>query len=112
MEQDQVPMFNGELPVYPEDLEKVKAKKQSINCLQDMLIELMDKRGVSLADIQKTTSIPWGTLHGWYTGDVIAQKADKNLLALAQYFKVPLEYLVYGIGSDEPIFEPFNGVSA
>lgn len=111
MEQDQVQMFK-ELPIYQEDLERIKNKKQSVNCLQEIFAELMEKRKVSLAEVQKETKIPWGTLHGWMKGEVEAQKADRNLLALAQYFKVSLEYLVYGIGSDEPVFETFDGESA
>ena len=82
-------------------------KKESINCLQDMFIELLDSRRVQLADVQKGTGIAWGTLHGWYCGDVTSQLADKNLLKLAQYFNVSLEYLCFGIGDDSEAFEKF-----
>lgn len=102
MTDNQVPMFE----ILPQTDEP--KKKQSMNCLQDMLLELMDTRKVSLAEIHKATEIPWGTLQGWHDGDVRCQMADKNLYRLAKFFNVPLEYLVYGIGSDEPIFEQFN----
>lgn len=83
--------------------------QEKVNCLQDMLLELIDKRDVTLAQIQRATEIPWSTLMGWHDGTSGAQLADKNLLRLAQFFKVPLEYLVYGIGSDEDQYERFNG---
>jgi hypothetical protein len=79
-------------------------KRERVNCLQDMLLELMHERKISLATIQKTTGIPWPTLIGWHSGDVACQMADKNLLALARFFNVSLEYLVYGIGDDAPAF--------
>lgn len=81
---------------------------EKVNCLQDMLLELMDKRQVTLAQIQRETNIPWSTLQGWHDGNANSQLADKNLLRLAQFFKVPLEYLVYGLGSDEPLFDEFE----
>lgn len=82
-------------------------KKESINCLQDIFIELLDDRKVQLADVQRGTGIAWGTIHGWYCGDVKSQLADKNLLKLAQFFNVSIEYLCFGIGDDKEAFEKF-----
>lgn len=104
---ENLPMFE-ELPVYPEDLEKSKKKKDSVNCLQDILIELLDARGVQLSDVQKATKIPWGTLIDWYSGDNETQRTDENLLRLAQYFNVTIEYLCYGIGDDSAAYEKFD----
>lgn len=70
------------------------------NCLQDMLLSLMNDKGCTLADIQKETDIPWGTLYAWYRGEVRAQLLDQNVLTLAKYFNVTLEYLAFGIGED------------
>jgi len=44
-------------------------EKVRVNNLQDNLIFLMDKKKVSLADVQRETMIPWSSLYGWYTGD-------------------------------------------
>lgn len=79
-------------------------KKPKINILQDMLLELMDERKVSLAQIQKATGIPWGTLQGWHDGDVGCQKLDRNVFELAKFFNVHLHYLGFGVGTDEPAF--------
>lgn len=90
----QVPMF-ADLP-----MDNPSAAVKPVNCLQDMFIELINERRVELADIQKGTGIPWSTLHGWYIGDVKSQMLDKNVLKLAQFFNVSLEYLAFGIGPE------------
>lgn len=79
-------------------------KKPRVNCLQEMVIELMNEKGLRDVDIVKATGIPWATWHGWITGDVRAQLADQNLLKLQKFFNVHLEYLVYGIGNGEEIY--------
>jgi hypothetical protein len=83
-------------------------KKPRINCLQEMLLELMDRDKVELVDIQKATGIKWPTLYGWYKGEVNAQMADENLLKLAKFFNVSLEYMCFGIGDDSPRYEEFD----
>lgn len=98
-----IPMFD-ELPVYQEDLDKIKAKKPRVNCLQEIVIELMDDLDLRDSDIIKGTNIPWPSFHGWITGDVNCQLADKNLLSLFQFFKaripdLTLEYMIYGTGA-------------
>lgn len=80
-------------------------KKEKVNILQEMLAEIMSERNITPAEVQKATGIPWGTIHSWMVGSVDCQKADKNLLKLAQYLNVSLFYLLYGIGSDDPYFE-------
>lgn len=84
-------------------------RKPRVNCLQDMLIEIMNERGLKDAEIVKATNIPWATFHGWVSGEVSCQLADQNLLRLAQFLNVSLEYLVYGIGDDDPYFNKFDG---
>lgn len=91
---------DDQLPVTDE----VKAKPK-VNCLQDILLELMDERKVTLAQIQKETNIPWGTLMGWHNGDVNSQQADRNLLALSKFFNVSLHYLLFGMGDSDPYFK-------
>ena len=112
---DQLPMFN-DLPQTDEP-----KKKKSMNVLSEMFRELLDgdldenfqpipggRPKTELAQVQKATGIPWGTLQGWYDGDVKCQMADENLYKLCKFFDVPFEYLVYGIGSDKPMYESFK----
>lgn len=98
-DEEQTPMFE-DLPVT--DTKKVKPK---VNCLQDMLIELMDRDKVQLADVQKATGIAWGTLHSWYTQDVQCQLLDWNIFKLAKYFNVSIHYLAFGVGDDSNVFD-------
>jgi transcriptional regulator with XRE-family HTH domain len=98
---DQTIMFEPEeLPQTDEP--KKKPKK---NVLQDMLIELMDERGLRDADVVKATGIPFPTFHDWITGNVACPLTDENLLKVGRFFNVDLYYLLYGIGSDEPHFK-------
>jgi hypothetical protein len=85
-----------------------KKKKPRINILQDIFLELLEERKVTLSQVQKATEIKWGTLMGWHDGSVRSQMADKNLLRLAQFFNVSLEYLCFGIGDDSEAYEKFE----
>jgi transcriptional regulator with XRE-family HTH domain len=85
-----------------------KKKRDEVNCLSDILRELMDARNVEMSHIHKATGIPYATLSDWLTGKVGAQLADKNLLMLARFFNVHLHYLVYGVGDDSPAFGKFE----
>jgi hypothetical protein len=100
---DQVPMFS-DLPMDNPDAKK----SEPCNILQDQFIYLLDRDKVELAEVQKQTGIAFTTLYDWYRGNVSTQKADKNLLTLARYFKVTLEFLCFGIGDDNPFYETFE----
>ena len=101
-------MIEINLTLLPEEempvTDEVK-KKPKVNCLQDRLLELMNERKLTDADIVRETKIPWSTWHGWITGDVSTQLADENLKKIFTFFNVHLEYLLYGIGDDSPAFE-------
>nr|BDT27281.1 hypothetical protein BHI3_07470 [Bacteriovorax sp. HI3] len=104
-------ILKGQMPLFEElkmDNPEGKKVQEKVNVLQEMLLELMDERKVTLSQIQKETGIPWGTLMDWHNGDTNVQKLDKNILKLAQFFNVHIHYLVYGIGTDEPAFEGNN----
>jgi hypothetical protein len=102
MDKEQVPLLPAEeLP----QTDPAKPKKEKVNCLQDMMIEIMNERKIELAEIQRETGIPWGTLYAWYSGEVSAQLLDRNILKLAQFFNVSIHYLGFGIGEDENVFE-------
>jgi DNA phosphorothioation-dependent restriction protein DptG len=97
----------------PQTDEPKKKKKPSSNILSKIMKELMEERDIKLAQIQKATGIAWSTLHGWYDGDVKAQILDEDLLKVARFFNVTLEYLAFGIGDDSPAYGKFeNGESA
>jgi transcriptional regulator with XRE-family HTH domain len=85
-----------------------KKEKPRINCLVEMLAEIMSERKLTDAQIVKATGIPFSTWDGWTKGKVNTQLADKNLLKLAQYLNVSLFYLLYGIGDDSPVFDKFD----
>ena len=70
-------------------------------CLQDILLELMDEWKVSMAEIQRETLIPWGTLSNWII-DGKTPVLDRNILALSKFFNCSINYLAFGIG-EEPI---------
>jgi hypothetical protein len=103
MEDENLVMFTEEeLPVTDEPKKK---KKEVENCLQDILLELMERDKVSLADVQRSTGIPWGSLYGWYKGDVQAQMLDWNIFKLAKFFNVSIHYLAFGVGDDSNVFD-------
>lgn len=81
------------------DQKKVKPK---VNYMQEILAELMAERKITDAQVVKATGIPWPTWDCWVKCRVGAQMADKNLLNVARFFNVSIEYLCFGIGSDEP----------
>lgn len=83
---------------------KKERKKPSSNILKQIMRELMEERNINLAQIQKATALKWSTLYGWYKGDAQTQILDQDLLKLAQFFNVTLEYLAFGIGDDSPAF--------
>lgn len=74
--------------------------------------QLMERKGVSPADVSKATGISKSSLSGWKSGSY-TPKADK-LYALAQYFGVPMEtFFGAGVGSiTEKNLEPIYEVSA
>jgi hypothetical protein len=78
------------------------AKK--VNCLLEIVAELMDERKISMSDIQKATDIPWATLHCWLI-EGKPQTLDGNILALSKYFNCSINYLAFGIGEPYAIYE-------
>ena len=103
MEEKESSLLPLDLPVTD-----VKKEKERVNCLQEMLIDILNDRGLKDADVVKATGISWSTYFGWVSGQVKTQLADKNLLRLAQYLNVSLEYLCFGIGTDDPRFAAFE----
>ena len=86
-------------------------KKTKVNCLQDMMLDLMVERKITLAQIHKETRIPQSTLSEWRSGAVETQKVDWKLFALARYFDVTLDYLCFGVGTGDPYYSKFESES-
>jgi hypothetical protein len=74
-----------------------KEKKVSINILQENLLKLMNRDKVELAEIQKATGVPWGSLYGFFKGSVQAQLLDLNIKELSDFFDVSVDFLAFGI---------------
>ena len=85
-----------------------KKVKPKVNCLSEVLREIMYERKIEAVDIHKSTGIAYSTLSGWMLNGVDSQMADKNLLELGKYLNVDLYYLLYGIGNDEAHFKDFE----
>lgn len=81
----------------PQTDEPKKKQRLSINILQDNLLKLIERDGLELADVQKITGIAWGTLYGYYKGDVCAQLLDINVKELSDCFDVSVDFLAFGI---------------
>lgn len=99
---------NLPMPITLPQTDEPKKKVEKFNCLQEILAELMSERSIEMAEIVKATGIKFPTLHDWVKGNVQAQMVDKNLLKLAQFFNVSLEYLCFGIGDPDEAFEKFK----
>lgn len=98
----------------PEDMPITDAKKvkPKYNCLQEMLIELLNEYGLKDADVIRGTGIAWSTYSGWILADVSCQLADGNLFKLwvflNKFKKIHLETLVYGVGEAEDLEKEIN----
>lgn len=91
-----------------EDLPMDNPKVKKETPLQKAIIEIMNDRGITDAQVVKETGIPWGTWMGWVYGDVEAPIGGDNLRKLHKYFNVHVEYLLWGIGTDEPVYKEFE----
>jgi transcriptional regulator with XRE-family HTH domain len=102
-------MEETNLTLLPEEqlpkTDPAKPKKQTANCLGVILREILEERGITDSEVVKATGIPWPTFWGWVTESVDVQLTDDNLFKLFKFLNVPLHYLVYGIGEDEPVFK-------
>lgn len=83
-----------DMPIYEEDLAKMQVEPQRFNRVQENLIYLLNKKKVSLSDVCRETMIPLTTIYCWWRGHTKTQMADLNLIELARYFEVTLEWLI------------------
>lgn len=101
-------MTPTQLPLIEGLVDEPVVRKPRVNCLQEILLEVMNERKLTLAEIQKGTGISWATIISWHEGTYNSQRADKNLLKLAQFLNLNLSYLLFGIGDESPLVEKFN----
>lgn len=99
-----IPLFEN-IPQDNPDGKKDERPKRYRNCLADIFHELISERKISLAKVHKETGIPFPTLDDWIKGTSKSQLTDDNLMILARYLNVGLEYLCYGLGDDEDFLE-------
>jgi hypothetical protein len=83
----------------------VKKKPEIENCLTEILNEVFFERKLTEAKVARDTDIPFTTLNDWLNGRVQKQTLGKNIPKLARYLNLSIEYMVYGIGSDDPIYK-------
>jgi transcriptional regulator with XRE-family HTH domain len=81
-------------------------KKQ--NRFTKTLNQLMKQKGITQRELAKATAIPLSTING-YTGGLEPREIDK-LIVIAEYFKVPIEFLVKGkdINSGTHLIDPIG----
>lgn len=86
-----------------------RKKRETPNCLAEMLREIMDELKLKDADVVRGTGIPFTTIFDWVSEGVDCQLTDGNLFKLWMFLnkfkKIPLEYLVYGVGDTEELEE-------
>jgi len=75
--------------------DEAKKDKVKVNNLQENFIFLLNESKESLAEVQRETMIPWGTLYGWYIGEVASQMLDINVKELANHFNVTVDDLAF-----------------
>jgi hypothetical protein len=99
----------------PTELEKLLGYGVQETCSDVIIGEIMEeqmaKHGLTLAKISHLIDVPIQTLFQWRQ-NLVAPMMSKDLLKLARLFKVSLEYLCFGIGSDEDPFKEFENESA
>lgn len=71
--------------------------------LDKVLKALMKARGVKASDLSKSTGVPAATLSSLLNGGQ-TQKPE-HLLALSQYFKVSIEFLLFGEDDRRPTLD-------
>lgn len=100
MKEATIPMFS-DLPVYQDDLEKIKQKKRKAftNICSLQLNRLMTYFRKTAQDIHEATKISHPTLSDWINNKVEVQMTDDNLPKIVAFFdsEMTIDFLVYGI---------------
>lgn len=67
----------------------------------DVLKKLIDKKSITISELSKETGIPQSTLSEWSNGR--EPLFSDNLIKLANYFNVTLEYLLTSKNKEEEL---------
>lgn len=83
-------MTKEKAPISPDE------KTRELNMvLKSILKKLIKEKGLSVAHLSRSSKVPLQTLHGWLNGS--EPKSLKQVKAVADYLKVDLDYLCFGI---------------
>lgn len=108
-------MQSNEVLMLPMDLRQTEVVAAPVNeagiCFREILNELIDERGVSIISIHRGTGIAESTLSEYLSGKT-KQPNIVHAYRLSRFFNISIDYLVFGIGSDEPYYKGFDGESA
>lgn len=63
--------------------------------LKTILKKLIKEKGITITSLSRSTKVPLQTLHGWLQGS--EPKSLKQVKKVADYLKVDLDYLCFGI---------------
>lgn len=64
------------------------------------LKKLIQQQGTSITHLSKVTKVPQQTIHNWVAGS--KPRDIDQVKKIAEHFKVSLDFLVYGIVSENP----------
>ena len=73
--------------ISPEELQDMELNK--------VLKKLLHERDIKVPQLSRATKVPIQTIHNWISGQ--KPRDVDQIQAVAKYFKVSLEYLLYGI---------------
>lgn len=99
----QVPMFHD----LPKEEPAKLVRTFGVICFREILNELMEERRLSASQISRGSGVAESVLSEYRSGEVKEPNVT-NVFKLARYFNVRPDYLVYGIGDDEPYFYEFK----
>jgi hypothetical protein len=64
-------------------------------CMGDILQELMTQEDIGLTELSNMLGVPYGRVKSWLTRK--RPKIDWEVYRCAEFFRVPVTYLVYGV---------------
>ena len=71
--------------------------------IKTILKKLIDENDLTAAQLARLTKVPPQTLNNWLSGQMPGNL--DQLKAVADYFEVSLDFLVYGDGNIKEVFE-------
>lgn len=81
-------------------------ENNKVKSFSETLSQLLRQRGVSSKVVSQATGIPTSTLSEWTSGRL--PKVGEDVLKLAKFFGVSLEYLITGKEPEQAILEQLS----